>query len=46
MSRLIDSRLIGNTIRQLRLQRHLTQSELAESIEMIDFATRKTKAKI
>ena len=32
MSRLIDSRLIGNTIRQLRLQRHLTQSELAESI--------------
>lgn len=32
MSRLIDSRLIGNAIRQLRLQRHLTQSELAESI--------------
>ena len=32
MSRLIDSRLIGNTIRQLRLQRHLTQSELAETV--------------
>ena len=32
MSRLIDSRLIGNTIRQLRLQRHLTQNELAETI--------------
>ena len=32
MSRLIDSRLIGQTIRQLRLQRHLTQSELAETI--------------
>lgn len=32
MSRLIDSRLIGQTIRQLRLQRHLTQNELAETI--------------
>ncbi len=32
MSRLIDSRLIGQTIRQLRLQHHLTQSELAENI--------------
>ena len=32
MSRLIDSRLIGQTIRQLRLQRHLTQSALAETI--------------
>ena len=32
MSKLIDSRLIGQTIKQLRLQHHLTQNELAETI--------------
>ena len=32
MSKIIDSHLIGQTIRTLRLNAHLTQSELAEDI--------------
>jgi len=32
MSKLIDSRLIGQSIRSLRLRHHLTQSDLAERI--------------
>ena len=32
MSKIIDSHLIGKTIKTLRLNAHLTQSELAETI--------------
>lgn len=32
MSKLIDSRVVGDSIRALRLTNHLTQSDLAENI--------------